>query len=495
MKKLCLFVAFTLTAFAADDLGVIDFPNSGAEAAQKDFVRGVLLLHNFQYPDAAKAFQAAQQADPSFALAYWGEAMTYNHALWMEQDLDKARAALGKLAPDAEARAAKAPTGREQGYMRAVEALYGEGSKVARDLAYMEQMRKVHEKNPGDLEAASFYALSILGAAQGERDFRKYMQAGAIALELLEKNPRHPGAAHYVIHSFDDPIHAPLGLPAARVYAGIAPAATHALHMPSHIFLALGMWADVVASNIASFEASNGHSYHALHWLGYGYLQQGNQAKAAEMLETMRQAESKDKSPTARWYLALMQAAYAVETGQWDATAYPVDTQGIEYSAKAADLFARGAAAVHAGRLDDAARLLEQMKSGRIPVEKIVAAGGAVCHQTNASAGISPNGLKGAAVMEKQLEAMILLARKKTGDAIALLEEAARGEDAMALDFGPPAPVKPAHELLGEVLLAQGNYAEALEHFELALVRAPQRALSLAGLAKAERAAGTLAAR
>jgi tetratricopeptide (TPR) repeat protein len=495
MKKLCLFLAFTLVAFAADDLGVIDFPNSGAEAAQKDFVRGVLLLHNFQYPDAAKAFQAAQQADPGFALAYWGEAMTHNHGLWMEQDLDKARAVLAKLAPDAAARIAKAPTEREKGYLRAVEALYGEGSKLARDLAYMEEMRQLQQKHPSDMEAASFYALSILASAEGERDFRTYMKAGAIALGLAEKNPRHPGAIHYVIHSFDDPIHAPLGLAAARTYAEIAPAATHALHMPSHIFLALGMWDDVVASNIVSFEASKGRSYHALHWLGYGYLQQGKHAEAAKMLETMRQSAANDKSPTARWYLAVMQAAYAVETREWKATDFPVDTTGIEYSATAADLFARGASAVHSGRLDEAAQILDQMKTGRIPVEKIVAAGGAVCHQTNSSAGISPNGLKGAAVMEKQLEGMILLAKDKTADAIAVLEEAARGEDVMSLDFGPPIPVKPAHELLGEVLLEQGKYAEAREHFQQALVRAPKRALSLAGLAKAEQSAPQLAAR
>jgi tetratricopeptide (TPR) repeat protein len=489
MKKLCLFFAFSLIATAAGDLGSIQFPNSGAEAAQKDFVRGVLLLHNFQYPDAAKSFQAAQQADPGFALAYWGEAMTHNHGLWVEQDVDKARAALAKLAPDAAARIAKAPTEREQGYMRAVEALFGEGTKRARDLVYVEEMRQLAEKYPDDMEAASFYALAILASSEGDRDFHKYMKGGAIALGLMNKNPRHPGAVHYVIHSFDDPIHAPLGLTAARVYAEIAPAAPHALHMPSHIFLALGMWDDVVASNIASFAASHNRSYHALNWLAYGYLQQGKHAEAAKMLETMRQSAATDRSPTARWYLAVMRASHVVETGQWDAADFPTDTQGVEYSATASDLFARGASAVHAGRLEDALRILDQMKTGRAPLDKVVAAGGAVCHQADSSAGISPNGLKGAAVMEKELEGLILLGRKRTADAIAVLEEAARAEDAMSLDFGPPIPVKPAHELLGEVLLAQGKSDQAQEHFRLALVRAPKRALSLAGLAKAEQAA------
>ena len=169
LRHAILILLMTFPAVASQDLGVIDFPNSGPEAAQADFVRGVLLLHNFQYPQAATAFQAAQKVAPDFALAYWGEAMTYNHGLWMEQDLDKSRAVLARLGPTAETRLAKAATAREKGYLLAVEALYGEGTKLERDLAYMEEMRKLRERYPDDLEAAAFYALSVLASAQGER--------------------------------------------------------------------------------------------------------------------------------------------------------------------------------------------------------------------------------------------------------------------------------------------------------------------------------------
>jgi tetratricopeptide (TPR) repeat protein len=497
LKQVCVSSLLVLVAVSAaagsEELGVIDFPNSAPETAQADFIRGVLLLHSFQYPQAAEAFRATQKLAPDFALGYWGEAMTHNHGLWMEQDPDQARAVLAKLGPAPEARLAKAPTEREKGYMRAVEALFGEGSKVARDLSYMEHMRQLHEKYPDDLEAASFYALSILASAQGERDFRAYMQAAAIAQQVANRNPKHPGAIHYIIHSYDDPIHAPLGLPAANVYAKIAPAATHALHMPSHIFLALGMWDDTVASNEASYEASNGKSYHALQWLAYGYLQQGRQADAARMLEKMRGSAAKDDSPGARWYLGLMRSAYVFETRQWDAADFPVNTEGIEFSAAASDLLARGVSAVQAGRLPDAKRVLQEMRTRRAPLAKRAA--DPLCHQTNFSAGISPNGLKGAAVMEQELEAMILLAQHKPAEAIALLEQAAFAEDEMAMDFGPPNPVKPAHELLAETLLAQGKFEDAKTHFELALKRAPGRRLSLEGLSKATQAGAVAAAK
>lgn len=483
MKRVCLLLLFALAALPGDDLGVIDFPNSGAPAAQPHFIRGVLLLHNFQYPQAERAFLEAQKADPGFALAYWGEAMTFNHGLWMEQDLDKARAALGKLGATPETRLAKAPTKREKGFLGALEALYGEGTKGARDLAYMEAMRQLHQQLPEDLEVASFYSLSILSSVQGERDFRTYMRAAAIVQDVASRNPRHPGAIHYLIHSYDDPIHAPLGLPAARAYSKIAPAATHALHMPSHIFLALGMWDDVVASNEASFGASNGRGYHSLNWLAYAYLQQGRHRDAENMLVKMKQAAAKDPTPSARWYLALMRAAQVVETRQWDAAGFAVDTTGIEYSAAASDLFARGWSAVEAGQLQDAGKILVAMRTRRAPLVKIAA--GPVCHQPDFSAGISPNGLRAAAVMEKQLEALIHLKRGKGPAAIALLEQATKEEDAMALDYGPPIPVKPAHELLGEALLAQGRRKEARAQFDLALARAPKRALSLRGLAQA----------
>jgi tetratricopeptide (TPR) repeat protein len=220
---LVLIAMASLTIDAEEKLGSIDFPNSGKPEAQQAFIRAVLLLHSFEFEDAAEAFIETQEIDPDFALAYWGEAMTHNHPLWRFQDRDAALAALAKYAPTGRERLQKAPTERERGYLEAVEVLFGEGDKVARDEAYSEAMRELSERYPEDLEARSFYALSILGTAQGERDFATYMRAGEVTEEVFDANPQHPGAVHYMIHSYDDPVHAPLGLRAARVYAKIAP--------------------------------------------------------------------------------------------------------------------------------------------------------------------------------------------------------------------------------------------------------------------------------
>ena len=182
--------------------------------------------------------------------------MTENHPLWLEQNTTEAHKILNRLASTEEARLAKAPTQREKGYLQAVHLLYGEGDKLNRDLAYAEAMRQLSVNFPEDLEAAAFYALALLGSEQGQRNFRTYMKAAAIGEEIFHKNPQHPGAVHYLIHSYDDPIHAPLGLRAARVYGSLAPAASHAQHMPSHIFMALGMWEEVVKANQAAWAAS-----------------------------------------------------------------------------------------------------------------------------------------------------------------------------------------------------------------------------------------------
>ena len=230
-------------------VGEVRFANSGAPAAQSAFLRGLAQLHNFEYDDASAAFIQAQKADPGFAMAYWGEAMTHNHPIWMEQDVDAARKALEKLGPTPEARSGRAPTAREKAYLDAAEILYGNGTKNERDVRYAVAMRSLSEKYPDDADAAAFSALAILGTAHEGRDVPTYMRAAAILEELTCRYPAHPGAAHYLIHSYDDPAHAVLGLRAARRYSKIAPDAAHAQHMTSHIFIAMGMWDDVVAAN------------------------------------------------------------------------------------------------------------------------------------------------------------------------------------------------------------------------------------------------------
>lgn len=273
--------AATPLAAQTQRLGTISFPNSGPPAAQRPFLRGVLLLHSFEYHDAADAFREAQRLAPGFALAYWGEAMTQTHPVWNEQELDTARAILARLAPTPEERSARARTARERAYLEAVEILYGEGSKARRDTLYSGAMARLAAAYPRDLEAQAFYALSLLGLSQGTRNVPTYMRAGALAEDVLRRNPDHPGAAHYVIHAFDDPAHAPLGLPAARAYSRIAPGAAHARHMTSHIFLALGMWDETVDANIAALgpNRSKWPPSHPSAWLDYAYLQQAASPK------------------------------------------------------------------------------------------------------------------------------------------------------------------------------------------------------------------------
>ncbi len=473
-----------IAAAQQGDLGRIDFPTSAPAEAQKHFLRGALLLHSFEYDDAAEEFREAQKLAPGFAMAYWGEAMTYNHPLWMEQDAGSARKILDRLAPTKEARLAKAPTEREKMYLEAVETLYGPGDKATNDRAYAGAMRRLHEKFPEDENAAAFYALALLGTCEGKRDTATYMEAAAIAEEVFAKNPLHPGAVHYLIHCYDDPAHAPLGMRVARVYAKIAPAAGHALHMPSHIFFASGMWEEAAASNTAAWKASldraarkklgpDEHSYHALSWLEYADLQMGRYAEARRALRDMEEDAAKSGSGKAKMHLAMMRAAWVVETRRFDddvarALAITGDQRGVT-------LFAEGLAAFEKRdrqRLAKAAAAIAREPPGD--------------HGGGSSYGMGgPSGASADSVMKKELEALLASADRDAQRALSLAKEAAAMEDGMSFEFGPPAVAKPAHELYGELLLAAGKPAEARAEFERSLARAPNRALSLLGLARA----------
>ncbi|MGE5278173.1 MAG: tetratricopeptide repeat protein [Acidobacteriota bacterium] len=498
-----VFFALTLAAgrvFGQEpggDLGRIDFPTSGSPEAQARFLRGALLLHSFEYDDAAAEFRQAQKIEPGFAMAYWGEAMTCNHPLWMERDRDAARKVLERLGATPQARQARAPTRREKMYLEAVEALYAGEDKAECDRAYAEAMRRLHEAFPEDLDAASLYALSLLGTCEGRRDFATYMRAAAIVEEVFARNPRHPGAAHYLIHCYDDPIHAPLGMRAARVYAKIAPAATHALHMPSHIFLASGMWDEVVASNEASWKASvdrarrlslsaDAHSSHALSWLEYAYLQQGRYADARKTLALMEEDAAATGSKSARASLVAMRAAYLVESGQWKGDVARRRLDADDLWVRDRNAFVDGIAALEAGDRADAEKALAKMAT-----RKEDAAGG---HGHPGAMSYRRGRPDVDVVLRQELEARILFSQGKTEEALALAKKAADAEDAMSFDFGPPDIVKPTHELLGEMLLASNRPAEARKQFEASLTRAPRRALSLLGLGRAALKEGDAAA-
>jgi hypothetical protein len=337
---LSLLLVSSATAVAQTEVGEVSFANSGAPAAQEPFLRGLALLHDFEYSDAAAEFRKAQAADPGFAMAYWGEAMTSNPPVWMQQDPAAARAALGRLGATPEARLAKAKTERERDYLRAVEILYGDGAKEERDFRYSDAMAALHQRYPDDVDATAFYALSLLGTAHQGRDFAIYMRSAALLEEVFPTHQHHPGVLHYLIHSYDDPIHAPLGLRAARLYGGVAPNAGHALHMTSHIFVALGLWDDVIAANeramrvVDQQRAAHGQGPkacgHYPTWLHYALLQERRFDEAARQLDACRRmaaAElsaapaSLDPDNSSVGSYVEMRVVQALETGRWDAAA------------------------------------------------------------------------------------------------------------------------------------------------------------------------------
>jgi tetratricopeptide (TPR) repeat protein len=474
--------AATVLSAQTPRLGTIHFPTSGAPAAQTPFIRGVLLLHSFEYQDAALAFREAQRIDAGFALAYWGEALTYTHPLWNEQDRNAARAALLRLGPTAAARRAKAPTPREKAYLDAVEILYEDGSKAERDTAYSLAMHRLVARFPADREAKVFYAASLLGLGQGVRDIPTYLRAAAIVEPVFRENPDHPGAAHLLIHCYDDPGHASRGLRAARAYAKIAPDAAHAQHMTTHIFLALGMWDEVVSQNelASGRDRASWTPHHYTQWLGYGYLQQGRYGDAGRHLDLMHQ--NMNEARRGRAVVAQMCAEYVVNTEQWESPClqWSIDIGDARARDQATAAFVAGLSAVKRGNHADRhlTELAATKRSRAAP-------------EPGSRADAVPD------ILEKELRALLRQAAGAPQDAVALMREATALADAMPLEYGPPAEAKPTHELFGELLLQIGRPREARREFTRALRFAPQRALSLLGLARAAAAVGdqTTAAR
>jgi tetratricopeptide (TPR) repeat protein len=495
-------------------------------------------------------------------MAYWGEAMTFNHPVWQRTSPELAKAALNKLAPTAEARRARAQTEKEKDWLGAVERLYAAGtstslsasdastspsaSKLARDLSYADAMRRMYEKYPGDEEVRSFYALALLGTSHGGRDFSIYMRAAALVEQVYAKNPNHPGAAHYLIHAYDDPVHAPLGLRFADAYSKIAPAASHALHMPSHIYVAMGMWDESAAINERSVKAADARrdeqkldvdarGFHALLWLVYSYTQQGRYDDARAVLTQMEAAAKESGSERTRSHLALARAAWLIETRKWGEAKAPVLAKGLPKEVAIADLFAIGFAALRSGNRAAGSTALQQMaalmESAPVNLAPVKPAAGAKplapgvtpigpravpapgtsaaapqapkapsalspvheAHAGQAAVGLPTAGAGGDSrvpqVMALQLEAMLLFSEGRREEALVLARQGAVVEAGLPFEFGPPVPVKPVNEQVGEMLMDLRRPKEAMEAFELSLKRNPKRAISLLGLARAATAA------
>lgn len=490
-----------------EKLGTVYFEPTGSKEAVKHFEEGLLLLHSFEFDDAAIAFLSAQETDPTMAMAYWGEAMTYNHPLWAEQDYDKGVAALNKFSASKDERVEKSGTPIEKDFMKAVNILYGEGSKYERDVAYAEFMEGMYNTYPKSQEAAAFYALSLLGSVPVGRNQEVYEKGAVIAKGILAENPNHPGALHYLIHSYDDPDHASNAVEAANRYMEVASAAGHALHMPSHIYVATGMWDDVVRSNELSYQASvdrmqrkkldnDARGYHAFQWLLYGYLQQGRLENAKQIVNEMKQYTEELPSARARVHMSLIKGAYLAETGDWDGeiSNIVIDQKGLNISVVGINSFLDGMKSFSQNdklKLEEHINKLEQERQ-KVSIQ-LENKGIAMCSGVGwESQKANQLDVDQANIMEMELRSVLADMNGKKDEAESWLKKAVELESNISYSYGPPPVVKPSFEMYGEWLLKNERPQEALAQFDYSLKRAPNRVLSLKGKLSAARHLGDI---
>ncbi|MED5353493.1 MAG: hypothetical protein VX429_03640 [Nitrospinota bacterium] len=477
---------YTYASNSSEQLGSIDFSTSVSGTAQKHFLRGVAALHSFWYTEALSAFKKSISLNPEFSMGYWGIAMAHNHPLWEEQNSESAKAALSKIKNISKL------THREQDYIQAIRLLYGKGEKYARDKAYSKAMEKIYRNYPNDLEAACFYSLSVLGVARNTvNKLRLQVEAGSIALEVFQKNPNHPCAAHYSIHAFDHPDLARLALPSAKRYSKIAPASHHAQHMSAHIFVQLGMWADAVNSNTNGWKTSvnwvknknlprSKRDYHSLQWLHYSLLQKGLIDQAASIFaiqqKDMKEGIEAQSNLRAGKYYYRMLAASFIETENWEIIekSSPPDGWKPKIFSEAGYRFALGFSTAMQGKIDEANKHLLELKAIRKQDFK-------KNHYKR---------IEYLKVWELEIQTAIKLYQKDFVTAIKLGKQAILLEEKLPSPSGPPRILKPTYEFLGEVYLKAGKPVEADENFSISLLRHPNRVRSLIGSARAANAKG-----
>ena len=477
----------------------MDFAVTGKEEAQPSFQKGLLLLHSFEYEDAAEAFRKAKQLDPDCTMAYWGEVMTQNHSLWRYQNYEGADSILQLLAATPGERVEKAKTQIEKDFIAGVNILYGKGSKVERDSGYAAHMGELYQKYPGNNEVAAFYSIALIGSVPVGRDTKVYEHAAEIAKEVLTRNPKHPGALHYLIHAYDDPGHALLAMETADAYAVVAPDAGHALHMPSHIYLAAGLWDKVVSSNEAAWAAgqvrkeqkhltNDALNYHAYHWLLYGYLQQGRVVDARKLVDNMKVFCNELSSSRARTHMIYLKTTYLVETNDYtgDIASVNVSKDDLNIATRALDHFVHGVEAYRTNASIVLDSIIRHMTAERLLEEE--RSSGSNVRTCSGSNSLIPDALdlQCAQVMELELQAMYAWMHNDDTAAEKFLREAVDMESSSSFIYGPPSIVKPSYELFGEWLLEHGRSEEALQQFERALKIYPGRVLSVKGKEKAE---------
>ena len=494
MKKYLLLSAFVVYGFsfmAADEghhhedltesqLGMVHFPSSCAPAMQKSVERGVALLHSFWYEEAEKELEQIEKDDPQCAIARWGVAMSLWHQLWNRPDmptLERGGAELKK------ARSLHPATLREHDYISALSEFYAhpKRSYQKRVTAYSNAMEKVAQRNPDDHEASAFYALSLLASDHDKGQVNR-KKAAEVLEKLFAQEPNHPGVAHYLIHTYDRPDMAQQGLPAARKYAQLAPAAPHALHMPAHIFARLGMWQEDIDSNVRSIAATQkeaamhmggeGHQFHAMDFLVYAYLQTGREDEAQKIIDEVRaMPPMKDMYGLGfdprQFALSAFPASYALELHRWSDAAQLSPVEGAGDSDQSITYTARAIGAARSGNVAQAGKEITQLEG----IQKKLGANKKKDHGE----------YEGVTDELTEARAWLAYAEGKHDDAVRLLRTIADKEEGEA----EASQGIPAHEMIGDMLLEDGHSEAALAEYETTLKTNPGRFNALYGAAEA----------
>ena len=490
----------TLCGSGIDEFGTVEFSLSCGDNVRGDFNLAMALLHSFEYTEAEKVFASVIDKDPRCVMAYWGVAMSNFHPLWAPPgpaELLKGSkvVALARSITDGK-------VSRESDYLEAIAAFYDNWQTTdhkSRVLKFESRSKMVYEKYPNDNEAAIFYSLALNAAADpADKTFAKQKKAGSILNAIFVNKPDHPGIAHYIIHNYDYPELAEMALPAARKYASIAAASAHAQHMPSHIFIRLGLWDEAIRSNMNSVSAAQcyaekssmtGHwdeELHGMDYLTYAYLQKADDEKALEQINYLKTiTEVFPVNFKDAYCFAAMPARYAVERKDWTlASALQLEPANFPFEKfpweRANTNFARLLGAVHARKLDEAQTQLKELHAVHDELIEM---------KDSYKANLVH-------IQVKAADAWIKLARGQKAEAVKIMSEAADMEDATAKHPVTPGEIVPARELLADMYLETGDAKNALIQYEADLEKHPNRfnALYGAGLA-AERSGDDAKAR
>lgn len=486
----------SLPAFAQDThqhkhelsqkLGQVNFATSCSKPAQQKFNRAAALLHSFWYDEAEKGFTDVVQTDPKCGIGHWGVAMSWYHPVWQpptRTELENGIAAIEK------ANLVGARTQREKDYIAALTVFYRDADKLdhrTRAVAYEKAMEQLHLRYPKDREAGIFYALALLGTAlPTDKTYANQKKAADILNKALAVEPNHPGVAHYIIHSFDYPALAHLAVAAARSYSKIAPDSPHALHMPSHIFIRLGLWPESIESNLASAAAGKKHAslkdeVHAMDYLVYAYLQTAQDGRAKELNDAVYQmSKVNDHIFQAAYALAAIPARYTLERRRWsEAAELKVPVTAFPWNkfsyAEAIVVFARSIGASRSGNPALAAKDVERLAA----IQKSLVEAKQDYWATQVE------------IQRLAAAAWLAHAEGKRDEALKLMRAAADLEDTTEKHPVTPGAVLPARELLGDLLMEMGEPQAALKEFEASLANLPSRFNGLYGAAKAAETSG-----